>query len=159
MKRLHLVLLLILLVLGFAFFTSKKQEKVHYHAGFLVYIDGILQDYSDTKFMHIEPCVVEGVAHEEDEQLEKAHLHDNVGDVVHVHRNSAKWKDLFVNLGITLPQNAPITVYTEATTGTLNDPITPYESVIIIVGENKNKEMPYITREHIEETERNSESC
>ena len=52
--------------------------------------------------MHIEPCRDE--EHEKEKkdakeiQLEKAHLHDMIGDVVHVHYKGTRWKDLFANL-------------------------------------------------------------
>lgn len=67
---------------------------VHYHANFAIFIDGKKQDFSRTEFMHIEPCTEEGSEHSEEEG-EKAELHDNIGDVVHVHDEKASWQDLF----------------------------------------------------------------
>ena len=37
--------------------------------------------------------------HKEDKQLEKAHLHDLIGTVAHIHRENATWRDLFKNIG------------------------------------------------------------
>ena len=90
---------------------GRSIEEVHYHAGFLVYVDGVKQDFSDTKYMHVEACDEEGHEVEEDEQLEKAHLHDGVGDVVHVHRNDATWKDLFTNIRYEFPSAQEVAGY------------------------------------------------
>lgn len=76
-------------------------EDVHYHAAFNVYKNDELVDFAELKYMHVEPCGTEPEEHAEiegDEQIEKAHLHDLVGDVVHVHRPNAYWKDLFKNI-------------------------------------------------------------
>src|ERR1700730_17097255 len=77
--------------------TILKPKPVHFHAGFQVYVDDKLQDFSDFKYMHEAPCTVNGkplTNNHVDEQIEKAHLHDQIGDVVHVHRLGATWSDL-----------------------------------------------------------------
>src|SRR5688500_3050606 len=110
-KYFPLIIALIILFIGFIFLKTKSQEKheeeIHYHAGFMVYIDGKLQDFSEAKFMSIAPCSEESDSHQAkskvEEQLEKAHLHDNIGDVVHVHRKGAFWGDLFKNIGFEFP--------------------------------------------------------
>ena len=74
-------------------------EGIHYHAGFKVYTDGQLEDFSQIKYMSVLACEVdEEIEYEENDQLEKAHLHDEVGEVVHVEAEGAKWKDLFQNI-------------------------------------------------------------
>ena len=102
-----LVLVVILGVTGF--FVAKKTfvpEKIHAHAGFIVFENNKKLNFSDNKFMKIEPCTNEkehGGNHSEKEiQVEKAHLHDNAGDVVHMEREGATWKDMFTNSKIEL---------------------------------------------------------
>ena len=149
--------------LGLTFTLLKKQE-VHYHAGFQVYIDNELRDFSDLKYMQIEPCG--DVEHEEEtesnEQIEKAHLHDGVGDVVHVHRDSAVWGDLFTNIGFPIDSGSRAFINSNLVEDFLSHPIQPYESLVILSGENSEineKLKNAVTREHIEEAEAKSESC
>lgn len=129
--------------------NSEKEEHVHYHAGFSVYIDGVKQDYSDFKYMNFTPCSEHDEAKsKEEEQIEKAHLHDSVGDVVHVHRSGAKWGDLFKNINVSLPNDLPI----------LSKNIEPNSSVVITIGEpiaNPTK----VSMERIQEVEAKSELC
>jgi hypothetical protein len=130
-------------------YFQRDEEHLHYHAGFRVYIDGQLQDYSDYKYMNFESCSL----HDEkksraEEQIEKAHLHDGVGDVVHVHRAGAIWGDLFNNIGVTLPSDLEI----------LKQAIEPNSSIVITIGkEIDNSEK--VTLEHIKEVEAKSELC
>lgn len=72
---------------------------VHYHANFLVYKDGAIQDYSDNKYTELEPCTLDehrGLFEKE----ERVHLHNNIGSVAHVHAPGVKWGELFVILRI-----------------------------------------------------------
>jgi len=82
MKKKLLVFLLAIVLLAWFFLVLinkiQSQQSIHYHTGFLIYIDGILQDFSAQKYIEISAY-----------QIEKAHLHDNVGDVVHVHQPGA----------------------------------------------------------------------
>lgn len=112
-----------------------------------MYVNGEKQDYSDWQYMHLELCTDEQERHE-DEQIEKAHLHDGVGDVVHVHREGAVWGDLFKNIGVELAEKPAI----------LQQTIEPNSSVIITIG--KGVENPeYVTEERIKEVEAKSELC
>ena len=48
-------------VIGFV--VSKKPadpEKVHYHAGFVVFENGKKLNFSDNKYMFIKPCTIDG---------------------------------------------------------------------------------------------------
>lgn len=168
LKKLILAAIFIILISGViylkkgSFSKQKAITAVHYHAGFLVYIDGKVQDFSDLKYMHIMPCTDENVAHDEDEQLEKAHLHDGIGDVVHIHRPNVVWRDLFKNLDYSFDQNKKLTSYLNGaeTSDLLSQPIVPYDSVIFISGDSKGVDIEkYVTKEHIEETEKKSENC
>lgn len=171
-KKLILAAIVILLVSGVIYLkktNSSKQKTepfVHYHAGFLVYVDGRLQDFTDFKYMNIKPC---GDDDEHKQQLspqeelkEKAHLHDGIGDVVHIHRPNVVWRDLFKNLDYSFDQNKKLTTYLNGaeTNDLLSQPIVPYDSVIIISGDSKGIDIDkYVTKEHVEETEKKSENC
>ena len=89
---------------------TAEDEGIHFHAGIQVYVDNELQDFADLKYMKQDPCddKHEATDSPEEEQLEKAHLHDLNGDVVHVHRDQATWADLFQNMPYELPVGSPI---------------------------------------------------
>lgn len=147
MKKLGLLLLLV--IVGGYYYYTRPREQVHYHAGFTVYVEGVKQDYSDYKYMNFRPCTEEETKKtKKDEQIEKAHLHDGVGDVVHVEHVGAKWGDLFKNIGVELAEKPDI----------LQQEIVPNSSVVITIGkEVANPE--YVTLEHIKEVEAKSELC
>lgn len=98
------LILIVVVALGTgSFFTIKKiltPKKIHYHAGVVVFQNNKKLNFSKLKYMSLEPCVLNKKEEDsaEDIQIEKAHLHDNVGDVVHVERTGAIWRDLFTNI-------------------------------------------------------------
>ncbi|MBI4137029.1 hypothetical protein HY469_03110 [Candidatus Roizmanbacteria bacterium] len=141
--------------------SDNHAEEIHYHAGFIVYEQDTPVDFTDLKYMHVEPCGVEE-EHEEDEQEEKAHLHDGIGNVVHVHRNDAYWRDLFTNIQYELKE--PVTGYIDGlpVEHILDQRIEPYQSIVIFSGENQQENensTNVVTREQIEAAEKNTESC
>jgi hypothetical protein len=146
---------------------EKTQKKIHYHAGFQVYIDGELQNFSGNEYMHETPCTIDGepIEHEHvDEQLEKAHLHDRTGNVVHVHSEGAIWSDLFTNIGYDFPEGEKITAYAngEKIESISSYPITPFDSIVILVGEYESPDeflKNAVSKEKIEETGQKSETC
>ena len=135
---------------------------IHYHAIFNIYVDDKLQDYSAFKFMNTEPCNLHSDPVNENDQLEKAHLHDLVGDVVHVHRDNALWQDLLTNLKIDLKQ--PVSGYVDGVKfdDILSQSIKKDSRVLILSGtntdtDNKLSKLPLL--EHLREVETHSESC
>ncbi len=136
-------------------------EHLHYHAGFRVYIDGQLQDYSDYKYMIFVTCS----EHDEkkskaEEQIEKAHLHDGVGDVVHVHRAGSTWGDLFKNIQVELPVDKGLFGYINGVQNEdiLNAPIKAYNTAIFVLGEDDaSHDKEIVSEEHIKEVEAKSE--
>ena len=161
-----IVSFLLLLSVGIGYYMySRPSEEVHlhYHAGFKVYIDGVLQDYSDYKYMNFVPCT----EHNEKkslavEQIEKAHLHDGVGDVVHIHRSGAKWGDLFKNIQVELPKDKTLKGYVDGIENQdiLETPIKEYTTAIFIVGENNaSHDKEVVSIDHIKEVEAKSELC
>jgi hypothetical protein len=145
--------------------TLLKPKPIHIHAGFQVYKDGKQQDFSDFKYMHEAPCSIDGKPIEGapvDEQMEKAHLHDQVGDVVHVHRNGAKWKDLFMNIKYPIQQDAVAYINGQKVENFLEKDIVSYESVLLFegkVGDVAALTKKAVTKDHIVEIEGRSETC
>ncbi|MBI3887798.1 hypothetical protein HY310_01900 [Candidatus Microgenomates bacterium] len=168
-KLLYIIIPLFLVLLGWFGLMLKEKyfppPSVHYHAGFIVVKDGKIVDFSGNEYMNARACGSMEHKHltPEEEQLEKAHLHDHVGDVVHVHVNGALWKDLFKNIDYPFDENT-VTVYNnkERITDFKNFPIMPYQSLVIFVGKPTNEKKfldQTVTKKHIEEIEKKSESC
>lgn len=141
----------------------RGQEHVHDHAGFRVYIDGQLQDYRDYRYMNFTSCTEhEEKKSAEEEQIEKAHLHDGVGDVVHVHLAGAVWGDLLKNILVSLPIDVTINGYIngEKTENILSAPIGAYDTAIIMIGTGEaSRAGETVPIEHIREVEAKSELC
>ena len=151
---------LIVVILGWMLW-EKQATAAHYHAGFVVYQDGVKQDYSGYQYMNYTPCSEHDVKKSAaEEQMEKAHLHDGVGDVVHVHREGAVWGDLFKNIGVGLESNVGGYLDGEWKQNILNQPILPYQTMVLVIGENKPEyQQERISREHIIQVEAASELC
>ena len=163
----NIVSFLTILIAGFYYFKpfTPTLAHVHNHAGFQMYVDGVKQDFSNFKYMSFKPCgSEEKELTKEEEQLEKAHLHDGVGDVVHVHREGATWGDLVQNINFQFDKSKDIKGYTdsEIIDDILNREIKDLESVIIVIGEQSNA-TEYITNrvspEAITRVENSSELC
>jgi len=161
------LVLFILLIGGIVLFALKKlqpEKKVHYHAGFAIFRDNKKLSFSDFKYMYEKPCTLNGKDNEanENDQLEKAHLHDNVGDVVHIERDGAKWRDLFINI------HYPIDYST--TKGYINgkevknyesQPIKSQDILVVFEGNNDfNKDLQQApTEAYVEEMGKKSKTC
>ncbi len=141
-----------------------QPKVIHFHAGFQVYVDGKLQDYSDQKYMSLLPC---GKAYADSalEQAERAHLHSQVGDIVHVHRVGATWGDLFKNMRVSFPPSKAITGYINGkqVKDILQQPIHPYDRAIILIGNHEDIRtylQHQVTISHIMKIEKGSfEAC
>lgn len=169
MKRVVIVVWALLLVIVVCVYifprTILKSKAVHVHAGFQVYTNNKIVDFSDFKYMHEAPCTVNGKPVEgyKDEQMEKAHLHDQTGDVVHVHRDNAIWGDLFQNIKYPLsPENINVYINGVKTENFLEQKIEPYHSVVIFVGEQENVQVRLknaVKKDRILQVEKKSETC
>ncbi len=146
-------------------FQPVEHDEVHHHAAFSIYVDGAKVDFSDLKYTHVEPCTNEE-EHEplsaEEEQLERAHLHDLVGDVVHVHRPGVVWGDLFENLSYEF--GAPPVGYVDGTQidDILNRPIEPDQRVLFVIGalaDPAAAQAALPTVDYIRQAEAAGESC
>lgn len=84
-------------ILAIRFFTYKPADKVHYHANFDLYINGQRELFK-------APYYYEEIATMCNDQQQitphdRAHMHDNVNDVVHVEDHAVTWGQFFQNLG------------------------------------------------------------
>jgi hypothetical protein len=93
-KYIFFTLALILTGLLTYIFTPRPYQ-VHHHANFAVYKDGQMVDFSNSVYMEeTSRCNITTDIHAED----RIHLHDNKGNLVHVHMAASTWGDLFANL-------------------------------------------------------------
>jgi hypothetical protein len=157
MKRNALTVMIVIacVIGGILFFqntqSSHDPSHVHYHAGFVVY-------------MHVDMCSIAEKQKEHNlKQVDRVHLHDNVGDVAHIHADGVLWKELFENSSIILPSNKKLVAFQNGNTtieNVLNKKIEPYESIILVYGEEIEIESSlFVTRERIEEVESKPSGC
>lgn len=157
------VSIIIVLILGF--FVYRKYfilTEIHYHAGFRVFVNGVLQDFSGPEYMALTPCSDTTIY--ENDQLEKAHLHDRIGYVVHSHREGGKWGDLFANIHYQFDPTKSVVAYLNGkqVTNVLEQTIRPYDSLIILVGRHgdiRQYLQQEVTQAEIKTVERKSEDC
>lgn len=140
-------------------------HSVHHHAGFQIYLDGEKQNFTSIRYMSIVPCGDND--HDltpEEKQLAKAHLHEGVEDVVHVHAAGATWGDLLKNLKFNWDQSKEISAYDpdNKIEDILNRPIEADQSIIIVIGDQASASaylQDKVTIEKIKEVEQQSELC
>jgi hypothetical protein len=98
-KKLLLLLLAFLLgavtMVAIRFLTLKDDE-VHYHANFAVFVEG--ERIAFDNFIYYEEVAACG-GNGLDSPKIRVHMHDNIDHVVHVHDNGATWGHFFANLG------------------------------------------------------------
>ena len=79
----------------------------HYHANFAVFVDGERLDLSAMHYMQdIAACKANP---DLILPVERAHLHEGIHDVVHVHHEGATWGHFFANIGFALGDDFLIT--------------------------------------------------
>ena len=139
-KTFIIVFAVVGILIGLVIFRNVyAQKKVHYHAGFAIFQNNKKLDFSDIKYMYIKPCNIneKGKEEHEDNQIEKAHLHDSVGDVVHVERSGAVWKDLFANIKFSLDYSkAEGFINGKRVASYESQSIKPDDTLVIFIGNN-----------------------
>jgi len=165
-KYFPLLFIMVILSVGvFLYFNLKPaSEKIHYHAGFQVYKDDIIQNFSDFKYMTIAPCTDKKDHEDKDKQLEKAHLHDQVGDVVHVESSDSTWADLFKNLPYQISSKEKTVAYVNGRliSNPLSYPIKPYASAVFYFGKHDDTFIPSkppVQLNYIKEIEKKTKDC
>lgn len=166
-KYFKYILIICILIIGLSSFLLFKKltipKKVHYHAGFVVFQNDKKIDFSDFRYMRVKPCTNDKGHSDsaEEVQAEKAHLHDSVGDVVHIEAEGAKWKDLFQNINYKIDYSK-VTAYVNGNKviNFENQKIKPEESIIILLGENKNNHLSdAVSKSYIDEKATKSVDC
>lgn len=72
-------------------------EPPHYHANWAVVVNGEELDFSDDQYMQsVARCAGGDVV----DPAERVHMHNNEGEVVHVHHVGVAWGHFFDNLGM-----------------------------------------------------------
>lgn len=85
----------VLILLGIRFFTYNP-DHTHYHANLQVYINGQRETFKDASYYEdVAACS----AYSNLTPKERAHMHDEVNDVVHVHDHAVTWGQFFANIG------------------------------------------------------------
>lgn len=142
--------------------TSSPKE-IHYHAGFVFFDNGKKVDFSDIKYMTINPCKLKTseARAPQDLQNEKAHLHDKVGDVVHVEAEGAKWEDLFSNIGYPVDYSKVTAYIDHQKVDDIKEyPIKAYDSLVLFIGNIDTKLLNQaVTKDHILQIEKTGRSC
>lgn len=160
------VLLGILLITISALFIFKNQlisTKTHYHAGFVVFQNNKKLSFSDSKYMFIEPCALSQKSADSTavRQIKKAHLHDNIGDLVHVERTGAKWQDLFTNINSPIDYSSAVGyINGKKTVNFQTQPIRPYDSLVIFIGKNDSNFLKQaVTKDYMIKMAKKSTTC
>jgi len=85
-----------LIILGIRFFTYKP-DQVHYHANFAVYLNGVREQFKGPQYyQEVAICSsTNGITIPQ----QRAHMHDGINSVIHVHDHAVTWGQFFENLG------------------------------------------------------------
>ena len=165
-KRIFFIASLFFIVIVSVFFLPRLfnlPKEIHYHAGFKVFKNGKAVNFSDYKYMFIEPCSNSKKETKEDKQIKKAHLHDEVGDVVHVEEENAVWGDLFKNLKYEIDyQDTKSFINGKSVDNIPTLKIEPYQSLVVFIGKNNDIQKDLkeaATKKHIQEVEKQSGDC
>jgi hypothetical protein len=129
----------ILSILGLVGYKTAQipLSPTHYHANFAVFEDGKQVDFTSPTLMHIAPCV-DGDSHSDDPK-ENVHLHDGVGNVVHLHMEGITWKTFFESIHYwdKMTANGPMTIYIDrqkVSEEVLTKTILPRSHLMVQVG-------------------------
>lgn len=88
-------------ILGIRFVTYSVKH-THYHANFAVYINGKREEFKASHYYEeIAACSVNGPI----QPAQRAHMHDEINSVLHVHDDGVTWQQFFNNIGWTLGPN------------------------------------------------------
>jgi hypothetical protein len=90
------ILLGALALLAIRFATYSGPQQIHYHANFAVYINGQRETFTDPSYYtEITACTLGDKIQPE----QRAHMHENINSLVHVHDDGTTWGQFFENLG------------------------------------------------------------
>jgi hypothetical protein len=161
-KQITLAIFVLTLLIGSIIVKITLPHKdVHFHAGFQIYINGTLQDFSDAKYMSLVPCTDDlkkkVIIHD------KVHLHDEVGDVAHIHQPHVVWNDLLSYLKFRT-DGKPFKAYINKSENdnALNTEIHPYDSLVLSIGKDPDLKAHVensLTKKYIRDVETRNGLC
>lgn len=110
---------------------SGENEELPINAGFRIYIDDVLQDYSNADFARQKPC---------NNENSPIFITSEFSDVVFVESENQTWQDLFDALKINLADFPRPVIYANRLNAPdlLTDEINNLDSAIFILGESQN---------------------
>lgn len=102
-------------------FVTYKVDGVHYHANFALYINGQKEEFKGLRYYtEVEMCTLDNAI----VPTQRAHMHDNINNVIHVEDDAVTWGQFFTNLGWIIGPTSIIapddTVYSEDNDNRLN---------------------------------------
>ncbi|MBI3624432.1 hypothetical protein HY218_02245, partial [Candidatus Saccharibacteria bacterium] len=87
-----------LIVAGLHYATFKN-DSVHYHANFALYVNGQRDEFKSFSFYEeVQACSSD----DKNDPKARVHMHDQNSGLVHVHAKAVTWSQLFANLGYSL---------------------------------------------------------
>lgn len=149
--------------------NSQSQEHmmsdgIHMHAGFQVYKNDQLVDFSDFKYMSVKPCGedthVDGKGGYS--KFDDIHLHDSVGDIIHLHTGDVTWSDIFTSLNYSINPSVQGYIDGEKVDAILTTRIEDLSSATFILGSVSDLQQKIDDRvpiEKITEVGSQSEDC
>lgn len=109
------LLLGVLMLLIVRFFTYHP-DTIHYHANFAVYINGRREEFNRPQYYQEEAACI--LTNQISIPQQRAHMHDNINSVIHIHDHAVTWGQFFDNLGWYIGpnfmMNADGTLYSES---------------------------------------------
>ena len=78
-------------------FATYRPEHTHYHANFAVYLNGKRDEFKGSQYYQSVAICSAGRGITIPEQ--RAHMHDNINSVIHIHDHATTWGQFFENLG------------------------------------------------------------
>ncbi len=86
----------VLILGGIRFATYSVPEPVHYHANFAVFVNGQQEQFKDPGlYEETSMCTTSTTK----TPMERAHMHDQVNNVIHVEDSAVTWGQFFENIG------------------------------------------------------------
>lgn len=86
----------VIVLLGVRFATYKPVQ-VHYHANFAVYINGKREEFKGPQYY--QEVAICSSTNDISIPQQRAHMHDGINSVIHVHDHAVTWGQFFENLG------------------------------------------------------------
>ncbi len=143
-------------------FNKEEEKEVHLHAGFKIYSENQLLDFSGAEYVYFSPC---GLDDKTEIRVEdKVHLHNNDGDIAHIHAEGVTWVNLFESLKIEGLLERDYDVYLngeKVSDETLNETINSFDSIVVDVENDSTEKFnpEYVSESRIMEVEESVEGC